>query len=207
MRARRRIWPGSPPRMRGRPGRWQHKILRVWLTPANAGTTLRPASASGERQAHPRECGDDRYGYSARRYVKGSPPRMRGRPVCLPAAVSPVRLTPANAGTTCVTRCGSPSTGAHPRECGDDGRPCPWSSALGGSPPRMRGRRAMVWAQNCRARLTPANAGTTYLAPTAARDAKAHPRECGDDHTCRPSNSSMIGSPPRMRGRPFLCRL
>ena len=126
---------------------------------------------------------------------------MRGRPV-LRGAYAPWRgLTPANAGTTSSKNRSKDWCLAHPRECGDDHRGGGRHEQELGSPPRMRGRRANRQRQVLKARLTPANAGTTWLARPKTVGAAAHPRECGDDGFRHLRQTPIRGSPPRMRGR------
>ena len=72
---------------------------------------------------------------------------------------------------------------------------------VGGSPPRMRGRPAVIPLQRPHVRLTPANAGKTPLPQASSGPTSAHPRECGEDPARPRFNMLGQGSPPRMRGR------
>ena len=111
----------------------------------------------------------------------GSPPRMRGRPHPGRRRHRSRGLTPANAGKTPSISSRMDAHGAHPRECGEDGRP-------GGAPSVGR------W-------LTPANAGKTDAYHERMRFEGAHPRECGEDFSSSSRFLSCEGSPPRMRRR------
>ena len=132
---------GSPPRMRGRRPGAGGEGLGSGLTPANAGTTV-PLSLMTY-------------------FTYGSPPRMRGRRETDEGESVPVGLTPANAGTTTAVGQTQVLAKAHPRECGDDGDLVQHIDGFWGSPPRMRGRLALLLLLDDRIGLTPANAGTT----------------------------------------------
>ena len=126
---------------------------------------------------------------------------MRGRRPPPTDGAVPLRLTPANAGTTSKSAATSVGTRAHPRECGDDDSRGRAKAEPRGSPPRMRGRLRHAHLLSAMPGLTPANAGTTRGRISGPTREPAHPRECGDDD--RPSARPCIhqGSPPRMRGR------
>ena len=137
-----------------------------------------PADRAGVDAARAWCCGwARRNGAGAR-----SPPRMRGRPHPGRRRHRSRGLTPANAGKTPSISSRMDAHGAHPRECGEDGRP-------GGAPSVGR------W-------LTPANAGKTDAYHERMRFEGAHPRECGEDLKETVKQQRAAGSPPRMRGRP-----
>ena len=75
---------GSPPRMRGKHRATVNKAIKAGITPADAGKTRYPFGRDGDGQDHPRGCGENFGGVSARRTKLGSPPRMRGKPVHSP---------------------------------------------------------------------------------------------------------------------------
>ena len=113
------------------------------------------------------------------------------------------RITPADAGTTkkgafCPCYCRD-----HPRGCGDYSLSFLSSSSLCGSPPRMRGLLLKPTSDKARARITPADAGTTIIAILYGRTYEDHPRGCGDYRFTRKSEMLDGGSPPRMRGLRF----
>ena len=113
---------------------------------------------------------------------------MRGKLLASPATPSAARITPAHAGKTAPGNPAEWRDADHPRACGEnrpDGRA---RGTHGGSPPRMRGKRADARTARQLSRITPAHAGKT------------------------PSRMSVrarsSGSPPRMRGKPcVLCRI
>ena len=132
--------------------------------------------------AHPRECGADGKGWAGKRGSNG--------------------LIPASAGQTFdvdrVTDCRA----AHPRECGADKAFSEGIEFVIGSSPRVRGRRFMASATYGVTRLIPASAGQTEGPPNVAQYNRAHPRECGADGWTYTPVRVMVGSSPRVRGRP-----
>ena len=94
---------GPPPRMRGRPlpGHGEREQNRT--TPAHAGKTSPQAPEARYMTDHPRACGEDHFPCRSLISVCGPPPRMRGRPRHLRAAILVDGTTPAHAGKT---RCG-----------------------------------------------------------------------------------------------------
>ena len=91
---------------------------------------------------------------------------------------------------------------AHPRVRGDD-LPRADTHRLGrGSPPRARGRPAVLLQDRASRRLTPACAGTTGRSTCRPAGCWAHPRVRGDDPDVIRVEDVISGSPPRARGRP-----
>jgi len=73
-----------------------------------------------------------------------------------------------------------------------------------GSPPRMRGKDALCNDAESNRGITPACAGKR---PPAARwnsPAGDHPRVCGEKTLTDHAPISLLGSPPRMRGKEYL---
>ena len=74
------LYQGSPPRMRGKLRILKDVLPDAGITPAHAGKTgvaLRADILLGD---HPRACGENLLGTTARAAAAGSPPRMRGKP-------------------------------------------------------------------------------------------------------------------------------
>ena len=91
---------GSPPRMRERPFKAERQVAEERITPAYAGKTAGVGVKSTFNGDHPRVCGKDGKNSIFLFASKGSPPRMRERPLlCLLTAVT-LRITPAYAGKT-----------------------------------------------------------------------------------------------------------
>ena len=112
--------PGSSPRVRGKLHPRAGHARRGGLIPARAGKT-------SSRQAPIRS-------------AKGSSPRVRGKPRVRPRRQRPEGLIPARAGKTTPGGALSTPHGAHPRACGENGRPARCRCSARGSSPRVRGK-------------------------------------------------------------------
>ena len=71
---------GSPPRMRGKHGDYMADKRSFGITPAHAGKTCHEIDEPILIGDHPRACGENALVSSCAHSVKGSPPRMRGKP-------------------------------------------------------------------------------------------------------------------------------
>ena len=98
---------GTPPRMRGRLAERMRARVSTRNTPADAGTTPAPGSSPPSDPEHPRGCGDDDGHFLGCPRTGGTPPRMRGRPTSSRCCPSVRRNTPADAGTTRRSTCGT----------------------------------------------------------------------------------------------------
>mgnify|MGYP000951020190 CR=1 FL=1 len=115
------ITSGSPPRMRGKPGRAEKALGRCGITPAHAGKTSLPASRPTGCRDHPRACGENYCVIAVMSKSLGSPPRMRGKLKPRVADEASGGITPAHAGKTRpATRCHQ-APRDHPRACGENG--------------------------------------------------------------------------------------
>ena len=137
---------------------------------------------------------------------EGTPPRMRGRHLLADRLGQQRRNTPADAGTTVWPRPGPGDDPEHPRGCGDDALLAVGAAVSYGTPPRMRGRPHPQHRRPVALRNTPADAGTTSPSRCSSWPRPEHPRGCGDDVKLAFVHSSNPGTPPRMRGRPWLRR-
>ena len=111
---------GSPPRMRGKPYFFHDFHFRHRITPADAGKTLPRSISPTLARDHPRGCGENRQMTSGREYIKGSPPRMRGKLQSLLVLLQRTRITPADAGKTIFVRICIKRYRDHPRGCGEN---------------------------------------------------------------------------------------
>ena len=71
------------------------------------------------------------------------------------------RITPADAGKTSSARKYSATCRDHPRGCGENVKKKLLAPYTAGSPPRMRGKQALLRSQAMTQRITPADAGKT----------------------------------------------
>ena len=68
----------------------------------------------------------------------------------------------------------------------------------------MRGKPLFRLDKNCCAGITPAHAGKTWASPSKSRIFRDHPRACGENLYLLLLLYLLLGSPPRMRGKPGL---
>ena len=128
---------------------------------------------------------------------------MRGRPGATRRIGSPPRNTPAYAGKTRRRQECRQKYRKHPRVCGEDSVTPTLSSASGETPPRMRGRLSGGEALFLADRNTPAYAGKTIRMDIHIPTNEKHPRVCGEDSSFASVLSTLLETPPRMRGRPI----
>ena len=126
---------------------------------------------------------------------------MRGKPTISSSGRSKTGLIPACAGKTRQCRSRRCERPAHPRVCGENSFFVAMVRFVGGSSPRVRGKRPRTRPRPPIRRLIPACAGKTprSLTPFLAR--RAHPRVCGENSDSQKSNGIDIGSSPRVRGK------
>ena len=195
---------GSPPRVRSR--RHPQSVCQHigGITSACAEQTSMRRSVHSMRRDHLRVCGADLPVHRVNGVELGSPPRVRSRPVI---AIIQFR---ANGNRGITSACAeqtpvSPALGAgvrdHLRVCGADSCLIQDLSGFGGSPPRVRSRRAVQGRQARPGGITSACAEQTKLTssrPCATRD---HLRVCGADILRLTPHGHATGSPPRVRSR------
>ena len=150
---------GSPPPVRGK-GRGRRGGQRgLGITPACAGKSLPLSHMRSVAEDHPRVCGEKLHRCRRSSRPEGSPPRVRGKGPPSPSPHNAHRITPACAGKSIWTSPTTTRTRDHPRVCGEK---CPGrqpSSALWGSPPRVRGKVFFCAKSFPPFRITPACAG------------------------------------------------
>ena len=74
-----RVASGSPPRVRGKQGSGDYDAGSAGITPACAGKTKARRTRVKKNWDHPRVCGENSHGSPNHEFVKGSPPRVRGK--------------------------------------------------------------------------------------------------------------------------------
>ena len=133
--------------------------------------------------------------------LRGSSPRVRGKPVQHRRAPQGRRLIPARAGKTRRSILGVCPLGAHPRACGENSRRPTARAATSGSSPRVRGKRLRRHRPHDRRGLIPARAGKTRARRPAGAARPAHPRACGENLIDNANPLAQLGSSPRVRGK------
>ena len=113
------VW-GSPPHLRGKLYFKSESGVSVGITPAPAGKTPTVKSYPIFFQDHPRTCGENEANRKVKKFIRGSPPHLRGKQFRKNKIGIQRRITPAPAGkTTRVFACIS-VYGDHPRTCGEN---------------------------------------------------------------------------------------
>ena len=175
---------GSSPRVRGKLLFFVTHSLHLRLIPACAGKTLQVRCRGHTTEAHPRVCGENARRPLRVRLLRGSSPRVRGKPGGAATARRRPGLIPACAGKTCgalLPRSGSP-----------------------GSSPRVRGKLDIYLWLSHRLWLIPACAGKTRRPLNYGSPRSAHPRVCGENGVASGRFEGPDGSSPRVRGKPVI---
>ena len=193
---------GSSPRVRGKLSSSASAVASRRLIPACAGKTGSISVRTAVPRAHPRVCGENFLSIVLSCRLRGSSPRVRGKPRYDTHHMYRLGLIPACAGKTDVRCDPSRKISAHPRVCGENEAHC-FGRALGiGSSPRVRGKRRAIAEHPHKPGLIPACAGKTSPALLTSRGARAHPRVCGENAICDIDPVAQEGSSPRVRGKP-----
>ena len=127
---------------------------------------------------------------------------MRGKPVHVHHAVARVRIIPAHAGQTRRRTARYRPNPDHPRACGANAVMGPAGTGLDGSSPRMRGKPDFFDVSTDLVRIIPAHAGQTPSRGSYTSAVPDHPRACGANAYPCYAIHCLIGSSPRMRGKP-----
>ena len=152
---------GSSPRMRGKRYVRPFALQHIGLIPAHAGKTFPAPRAIARTEAHPRACGENSDPAGQQLCNAGSSPRMRGKPLYTQMRHWTGGLIPAHAGKTQLSSARLQDRWAHPRACGENASMSTVDWVIGGSSPRMRGKRVLIDAHARATGLIPAHAGKT----------------------------------------------
>ena len=157
-------------------------VLLFGITPAQAGKSARAAHPAPGRQDHPRIGGEKPLVFSRFYYLMGSPPRGRGKGLKLMVLVLRAGITPAWAGKRYGCNRSTQSQKDHPRVGGEK-----FCSPFGlyyiqGSPPRGRGKVALVVVPVGAVGITPRTGGEKLgkiSAPNIGQGSPPHRRGKG----------------------------
>ena len=189
--------------MRGKPW-WPGGIPRhPRIIPAHAGQTRSDYQNGDTQPDHPRACGANARRRDCRRAIYGSSPRMRGKPEHRHPGHGHRRIIPAHAGQTSPHAIMPPRSTDHPRACGANYNGTYSTFDDLGSSPRMRGKRQADRRGRGPDRIIPAHAGQTRIRQCSTRTDPDHPRACGANNDFLVQLGAMVGSSPRMRGKPM----
>ena len=153
---------------------------------------------------HPRVCGEKSMALGFCPSLRGSPPRVRGKVVVTLYTTGEKGITPACAGKSVAVGHWAPLARDHPRVCGE--KPCVARalSAAVGSPPRVRGKAFALNVCINSPGITPACAGKSMAQSWRLIAKWDHPRVCGEKKTFPTEVFTLLGSPPRVRGKDCL---
>ena len=172
------------------------------LIPARAGKTPTPSTPSWPGPAHPRACGENPATRTMLAMLAGSSPRVRGKQQGLQGALHRARLIPARAGKTSGDSSPARAAWAHPRACGENLVDIADIRFPQGSSPRVRGKPHRRRPRRQAGRLIPARAGKTSARSGTRATRRAHPRACGENKLHAEVANILLGSSPRVRGKP-----
>ena len=146
-------------------------------------------------------CGEEVSNLAGQVLSEGSPPRVRGRGVCIILCHVNPGITPACAGKSLFPFVRRHGEEDHPRVCGEELslKSC-WGASTG-SPPRVRGRAGLLGHDDKPDGITPACAGKSLCGLKSAACGQDHPRVCGEETPGSNRLQKARGSPPRVRGR------
>ena len=193
---------GSSPRVRGKLPVGDAGDLRDRIIPARAGQTPSASPARPSSPDHPRACGANLGVAAIKMAADGSSPRVRGKRGRSCEHAVRTRIIPARAGQTTVSQNPIRESTDHPRACGANVSVFLDRRGVGGSSPRVRGKRHPPAPEKKPMRIIPARAGQTGTRPESPRTATDHPRACGANSARSPASSAICGSSPRVRGKP-----
>ena len=196
---------GSPPRVRSRrTGTFDAPALaRITSACAEQTVPLKPKAVP--LRDHLRVCGADKADYRTFLDIEGSPPRVRSRLPEVHADLQPLGITSACAEQTWMFSGSRRWPRDHLRVCGADHCSNSITELALGSPPRVRSR--LVWRgrQQREQGITSACAEQTSRSRAKRIPPRDHLRVCGADSRLSFSKSHPVGSPPRVRSRPYTC--
>ena len=158
------------------------------------------ATQTSRTPDHPREYGENFSTKTARLYLAGSSPRIRGEYLVVVHHVSVLGIIPANTGRIKWLFAHRVTTADHPREygenCGGDG--C--GVEVVGSSPRIRGECTALSCVGLRGGIIPANTGRISTDAVSSVWLSDHPREYGENLVPSSLTRTAVGSSPRIRG-------
>ena len=192
---------GSPPRRRGKERSTALVGTPTRITPALAGKSyvfgpFRPGSWD-----HPRVGGEKQIGGDNGLDKQGSPPRGRGKVDSLSRQLTGSGITPAWAGKSKEPLKICEKQEDHPRVGGEKLDLLAVVFSALGSPPRGRGKDVDWLGFNQFFRITPAWAGKSHLGVFCREPHRDHPRVGGEKRDTESREDSILGSPPRGRGK------
>ena len=131
---------------------------------------------------------------------------MRGKVAQSYTSPAQGRITPACAGKSKNTFIGQSPAEDHPRMCGEKALVAHDYTSTSGSPPHVRGKDVHNLGYEHQYRITPACAGKSTSNLKRRRMGWDHPRMCGEKVFLSVPATSVLGSPPHVRGKGLFVR-
>ncbi len=213
---------GSPPRGWGKRSRSAVRRPSVRFTPTRVGKTRWPGCRASPSAVHPHAGGENCAAQHAPLLIRGSPPRVWGKPLVAAAVSASVRFTPTRVGKTGDAYDLFVHLAVHPHACGENRRSRVVILHASGSPPRVWGKLLFAHiahpstpvhphacGENSFSRIsltpllrfTPTRVGKTPLGLCQNTARAVHPHACGENSVGALSKHSASGSPPRVWGK------
>ena len=170
--------------MRGKPNAKAREVAKFGITPAGAGKTYLLLLAVKRERDHPRRCGENLLQNPLSGSREGSPPQVRGKLSHCACRELRTGITPAGAGKTPQRR--------KQTELFED------------HPPQVRGKHRTIYCRSQQRRITPAGAGKTSRCVHYDTHTWDHPRRCGENSFYAAHIAFDAGSPPQVRGKPYV---
>ena len=191
---------GSAPRARGTPTPAEPRRGPHRISPACAGNTVTVSPSHRRTTDQPRVRGEHLFDHVKPRGEHGSAPRARGTRSRPHAPGRRRRISPACAGNTGGHRARQAVRADQPRVRGEHGLVSCAALSRGGSAPRARGTRKLIWMMCKSLRISPACAGNTLHGDGTGQAGTDQPRVRGEHYDMPADIWTADGSAPRARG-------
>ena len=171
--------------------------------PARAGEARVFLSGDGDEQVHPRACGGSGFLLAPRPSMPGTSPRVRGKLQIPGSGLHSHRYIPARAGEATGGNSRTTPAWVHPRACGGSEHEIGGHVGLLGTSPRVRGKPDLGMRVSAKLRYIPARAGEAFAKSRTATLQRVHPRACGGSLQLPEELFGVVGTSPRVRGKPL----
>ena len=192
---------GSIPACAGKPGQPGDRRGAAGVHPRVCGEAVREEdNAPVVPWVHPRVCGEATRPGTGTLTVSGPSLRVRGSPGGPDGPASRERSIPACAGKPSTQSDMMPTSGVHPRVCGEAHGARQSVDVDPGPSPRVRGSRQSDQSLPSGPGSIPACAGKPTIRSITSFRPGVHPRVCGEASGAGGAGSTVAGPSPRVRG-------
>ena len=160
---------------------------------------MRPSSARSP--VHPHACGENCRRPTSTLASDGSPPRVWGKRAYRPWTKGNNAVHPHACGENGGRNPAGAAPPVHPHACGENLVRQPLQLGVGGSPPRVWGKRGEPYDGDREIRFTPTRVGKTAWASACWPGCPVHPHACGENSSVYNAATGVRGSPPRVWGK------